>query len=366
MEVDTGKMDKKKLFLVIGIAIILVVVLFYLIQAIMAPLIFSWLIAYFFAPTVNKIQKICRNRSLSIVMLFIIVVIVIVIFFIVILPSVIDQVDKIKERMPSYQIVAKQYAGKFFAKLKERYPDQYNIIWNKAMILIQQQAPRLVEPLAKFFLKMFSSFINFVISLLNIIVVPVVSFYWLREYNKINERAVLMVPAKYRETFVNIMEEIDGVLSNFLRGQFMVAMFLAIIYIIGLSILKVPMAILIGFVAGLANMVPYLGLVVGVIPASIFSLVEYQSGIHLLWTISVFGIGQILEGTIIGPRIVGEKVRLHPILVIFSVIIGGSLFGFMGMIMAVPLAAICMILMRRAIKRYKETEFYKRSNRIEE
>lgn len=352
-------MDKKKLFLIIGIAIILLIILFYLIQVIIVPLVVSWLIAYFFAPAVDKIQKICRNRSLSIVILFIIIVIVIVIFFIVMLPAVINQIDRIKERIPSYQIIGKGYIEKFFGKLKEKYPEQYNAIWNKAIILIQQQFPRFIEPLAKFFIRMFSSFVNFIISLLNIIIVPVVSFYWLREYNKINELVELVIPAKYREIFISIMAEIDDVLSNFVRGQFIVAMFLAAIYIICLSILKVPMAVLIGFIAGLANMVPYLGLVVGVLPASIFSLVEYQSGIHLLWTISVFIIGQILEGTIISPRIVGKKVRLHPILVIFSVVIGGSLFGFVGMIIAVPVAAISMILMRRLIKRYKETEFYR-------
>jgi predicted PurR-regulated permease PerM len=164
---------------------------------------------------------------------------------------------------------------------------------------------------------------------------------------------------RWREPFVEFMRQVDEIVSNFLRGQITVALILATLYSIGLwLIVDVPLGLLIGVCAGLCSIVPYMGLVVGAVPALALAALQHQDWQHPLGVIAVFAVAQAAEGNFITPRIVGDKLGLHPVTVIFALLIWAQIAGFLGMVIAVPATAVLQVLARRAIARYRAGAFY--------
>lgn len=351
--------DKRiKQIALIGAGLIALVVIIIFLRVVITPLAISWLIAYIVDPVLDKLQKVIKYRTVNIIIILLVLLTLIVLFMLIVVPIALDQSKILAKRIPEYQIQLQTYIESVLSRIKSQYPHDFDVVWQKLSTIMQQQAPRLLDPLGRFFSRMFSGIINFILGLLNIIIIPVMTFYFLKEFDNMNKGVVSLVPARYLPSFMEIMGEIDSVLGNFLRGQLTVALILAALYIIGLSIVGVPMAFVIGFIAGLANMVPYLGLIVGLLPAVIFTMVEHQSVYSILGVLAVFAVAHAIEGTLISPRIIGDRVKLHPLVVMSAVIIGGSLFGFTGLIIAVPLTAVLMVLLRAGIKRYKASPFY--------
>ena len=154
------------------------------------------------------------------------------------------------------------------------------------------------------------------------------------------------------------VREVDDSLASFLRGQLTIAVVLALINGIGLLILDVPFGLGIGIVAGLANMIPYMALVVGLLPALILCWAEHQSWLYLAGVVGVFGGAQLLEGTVLSPRILSRSINLHPVWVLLAIIAGGSLFGFIGMLLAVPVAATIQVFVRHWLELYRSSAIY--------
>jgi len=148
------------------------------------------------------------------------------------------------------------------------------------------------------------------------------------------------------------------VLGAFLRGQLSVMVVLGILYAVGLWLVGLSVGPLIGMIAGLISFVPYLGAITGVFMAVIAALVQYQDLTHVLLVLMVFGIGQTLEGYVLVPKLVGDKIGLHPVAVIFAVLAGGELFGFLGVLLALPVASVVMVLLRYAHERYTASKLY--------
>jgi predicted PurR-regulated permease PerM len=148
------------------------------------------------------------------------------------------------------------------------------------------------------------------------------------------------------------------VLGAFLRGQLTVMLALGVLYAAGLSIVGVDFALLIGLIAGLVSFVPYLGLIVGIIIATIAVLFQSHDITQVLWVFGVFAIVQLLEGTVLTPLLVGDKIGLHPVTVIFAVMAGGQLFGFFGILVALPVAAVLAVIMRHLRASYKQSQIY--------
>jgi len=355
-------MNKEKLIKILIITaclFALLIILIFTLKSIIAPLSVAWLIAYIFDPIIDKFQKVIKSRSFCIMLLLIFLAIIFIAFILIIIPTASEQAQKIINKLPNYQKQLENYFKIIFSKIQARYPESFNLIWQKSLSIIQQQAPRLLEPIIRFLYYMFSGLVNFILGFLNIIIIPIVSYYLLKDFDKINKKIIDLVPIKYQGSFIEIMKEIDDVLGSFLRGQLIVSLILGIIYILGLSILQVPMAFTIGLIGGLANMVPYLGLVVGLLPSIVLSAIEHQSLSKILWIIAVFAFAQILEGTIISPRLIGGKVKLHPVIVILAIMVGGSLLGFVGLIISIPACAIFMVILRKIISKYKASRYWR-------
>ncbi len=200
--------------------------------------------------------------------------------------------------------------------------------------------------------------------LMNFLLIPVVTFYLLRDWDIITQRVSELIPRPYYRTVSQITADANSVLSSFLRGQLSVMLALGTIYTIGLWLIGIELSLLIGMGAGLISFVPYLGTIVGLIAGVIAALVQFGDINHMVYVLIVFGIGQLLEGFVLTPWLVGDRIGLHPVAVIFSVLAGGQLFGFVGVLLGLPLAAVIMVLLRHGHERYMGSKLYGKENEI--
>lgn len=194
--------------------------------------------------------------------------------------------------------------------------------------------------------------------LMNLLLIPVVTFYLLRDWDALVEGVRTLLPRSVEPTTSRLMREIDEVLAAFLRGQLMVMLALGLIYAAGLWLVGLDLAFIIGMGAGLLSIVPYLGTMVGVVAAVIAAVFQYQDLLHPVLALVVFGVGQSLEGMVLTPKLVGDKVGLHPVAVIFAVLAGGQLFGFLGVLLALPVASALNVLVRYAHQRYRGSSLF--------
>ncbi|MBI4005194.1 MAG: AI-2E family transporter, partial [Gammaproteobacteria bacterium] len=191
-----------------------------------------------------------------------------------------------------------------------------------------------------------------------LLLIPVVTFYLLRDWDILVNKIHELIPSQYSQLVTRLARDCDDVLAEFLRGQLLVMLGQGIIYSIGLWLAGLEVALLIGMLAGLVSFVPYLGFIVGISAAAIAALVQFNDVIHLVYVILVFGIGQMIEGMVLSPWLVGDRIGLHPVAVIFAVMAGGQLFGFFGVLLALPVAAVIVVLLRHLRSHYLQSSFY--------
>lgn len=194
--------------------------------------------------------------------------------------------------------------------------------------------------------------------LANLVLVPVVTFYLLRDWDVMVARIRELLPRQQEPTIVKLAKNSDEVLGQFLRGQLAVMVALGTIYTVGLWIVGLDLALLVGMIAGLVSFVPYLGFIVGIVLAGIAAMMQFGDAVYLFYVAIVFGVGQILEGMVLTPLLVGDKIGLHPVAVIFAVMAGGQLFGFVGILLALPVAAVVVVILRHMREVYTASELY--------
>jgi predicted PurR-regulated permease PerM len=195
--------------------------------------------------------------------------------------------------------------------------------------------------------------------LVNVLLIPVLVFYFLRDWDEMVERIDELLPRSIESTVARLARESDEVLGAFLRGQLTVMVALGLVYSIGLWMVGIKLAPLIGMTAGLISFVPYLGGIVGVGAALLAALVQFGGEWpYLLGVLAVFAVGQTLEGFVLTPWLVGDRIGMHPVAVIFAIMAGGQLFGFLGVLLALPVAAVVMVVLRYVHQRYLDSELY--------
>jgi predicted PurR-regulated permease PerM len=192
----------------------------------------------------------------------------------------------------------------------------------------------------------------------NVALLPVLTYFFLRDWDLLVARVAALIPRDYLGTASRLARESGDVLGAFLRGQFLVMVILGVMYGLGLWGVGLDLGILIGIIAGLLTFVPYLGPASGIILGCIAALVQYGDWEHLAGVLIVFGVGQVIESYWLTPKLVGDRIGLHPAAVIFAVLAGGQLFGFLGMLLALPVAAVANVLLRYAEQRYTHSRLY--------
>jgi predicted PurR-regulated permease PerM len=191
-----------------------------------------------------------------------------------------------------------------------------------------------------------------------LVLVPVVTFYLLRDWDKLVAHIDALLPREAQPTIRRLARETDSVLGAFVRGQLLVMLGLAIYYAVALKLAGLDVGPLIGMIAGLVSFVPYLGFIIGIVASIVAALVQFHDAYHLILVLVVFGVGNLLESYILVPKLVGDRIGLHPVAVIFAVLAFGELFGFIGVLLALPMASIAMVLLRFLRERYEASSLF--------
>jgi predicted PurR-regulated permease PerM len=191
-----------------------------------------------------------------------------------------------------------------------------------------------------------------------VVLVPVVTFYLLRDWDKLVAHVDELLPREAQPTIRRLARETDSVLGAFVRGQLLVMVGLAVYYAVALRLVGLEVGPLIGMIAGLVSFVPYLGFIIGILASIVAALVQFHDGYHVVLVLVVFGIGNLLESYVLVPKLVGDRIGLHPVAVIFAVLAFGELFGFIGILLALPMASIAVVLLRFLRERYEASALY--------
>ena len=339
-----------------GLTALVVVLVFF--RKIFLPLLLGLLVAYLFDPAVGWFERHGRSRTFGVVVIVAFLVLAITAAAIFVVPALGDQLESLADRLPEYQKRVRVQLEPLFDRLQAKYPEEIEDLQARAVESLRENFPKLAGSVGRAAKKVFGNFFDFVLALLNLVFVPVFAFYLLVDWPHLKKSALGLVPVAYQETVVSRVGEVDAAVSSFVRGQLVIALILATINAIGLMALDVPFGLGIGLIAGLANMIPYMALVVGLVPALALCWVEHQEVVRLLGVIAVFSGAQALEGMVLSPRILGRSVNLHPVWVLLAIITGGSLFGFIGMLLAVPVAAAIQVFTRHWLEIYRGSAVY--------
>ncbi|MDH5600158.1 MAG: AI-2E family transporter [Gammaproteobacteria bacterium] len=334
---------------------VIVSVLIYLLAPILMPFISAAILAYIADPLVDKLEtKMPRTLAVSIV--FLTLSVIALLLLLIVLPLVEQQVVILAEKLPLY-IDRAQYF--LFPFLKERFGIDLSLI---DMNMLKQSlaeywkaaggiAANIVGSISRSGLILAGWIANFLLML-------VVTFYLLRDWDVLVAKVHALIPRKNEKNIVTIVKESDEVLGAFFRGQMLVMIVLSAVYTVGLMLVGIDTALLIGVLSGMVSFVPYLGFIVGIVVASIAALMQFQDIVPVFYVAIVFMVGQMLEGMLLTPMLVGDKIGLHPVAVIFAVLAGGQLFGFVGILLALPLAAVIAVVLRHMHEHYKQSELY--------
>ncbi len=198
-----------------------------------------------------------------------------------------------------------------------------------------------------------------VITIANLLLIPVVSFYLLRDWDDLIAWIRGLIPPRYLPRLGQMAGEADDVLGAFIRGQLLVMAAQAVFYALALRLVGLELALVVGIIIGLISFIPYLGSIVGLLIAVIAMLVQTQDPSSLIWVVVIFGVGQFLEGNVLTPWLVGDRIGLHPVTVIFAVMAGGQLFGFVGVLLALPVAAVLAVMMRHTKQQWLASPLYR-------
>lgn len=322
--------------------------LLYLLAPVLTPFVASALLAYIGDPLADRLQKYKLPRSLAVVVVFLLTFLVLGLLVLLVGPLIRSQVTALLSALPDIVLrVEQEWLPNIMDMIGvepgddigisgflARYSDMAGSWGAKVLVSVSKSGGALAAAVLSLFL------------------VPIITFYLLRDWDKIVAHIGALIPSQQRATVIKLARDTDEVLGAFLRGQLLVMLALACIYSLGLSIVGLRYAIAIGVVSGLVSFVPYLGFVFGIGLAALTVALEPNPFWLMVGVVVTFSIGQLLEGSLLTPKLVGDRIGLHPVIVIFAVAAGGQLFGFFGILLALPAAAVLSVVIRFAYGRY--------------
>jgi predicted PurR-regulated permease PerM len=347
--------DSQK-WMVLGGSLIFLVLL-YSLSTVLMPFFLAAFVAYMTDPIVNKLEKMGFTRTLGVVVVFLLLILLLIILLVLLIPLVESQLVLLYKTIPKViqwvQNVVLPWIGERFQI--DPLHQLHRLLSNASDAGNLPSASDLVGSLFKTLSASGMAIFNFAF---NFLLVWVVGFYLLRDWGKLVTGMKSLLPRPMEATVTSLVLQCDEVVSAFFRGQLMVMLALAIIYATGLWLVGLDLALMIGLIAGLVSIVPYLGFIVGIGAALIAALVQFHDFYSLLWVGAVFTVGQVAESSFLTPVFVGDKIGLHPVAVIFAILAGGSIFGFLGVLLALPVAAVVMVLVRYVKHHYVNSYIY--------
>lgn len=347
-------------FIIAGLLLAGAALAVYYLGSIFLPLFLAFVFAFLLDPLVAPLERRKVPRPLAIAIVFLLLIILaggVGTFFV---SSITGEFQNVRINLPAY-------AGRLYEVIPHQVkvyldietPDKVYSHIDRGLAQLKGASLDIARETFVFVKKAFASTLAFVLAVLGYFIIPVYLYYFLKDLPQIREGAFVLVPERYRERTGAFAGEIREVLSSFVRGQLAVCAILALLYSAGLYVIGIDLAVVIGTLAGIAFIIPYLGTVLGIVLSMAMAALKFQDLLHPLLCLGWFVVVQAIEGGVITPRVVGEKVGLHPVAVIIALLIGGQLSGVFGMLVAVPAAAVLNVFFRYLLDAYRGSEFYR-------
>jgi predicted PurR-regulated permease PerM len=335
-----------------GIAAAVFFALLWLLSNVMLPFVLGAAIAYLLDPIADRLERAGLSRAAATAVITVAALLVFVLLAVLIVPTLVNQATGLIQSAPAI-------AANLQTFVTDRFPE-----FGDSESTIRRSLTSLAETVqargAEFLETVLASFSGLVNVIVLFVIVPVVAFYLLLDWDNMVARIDALLPRDHAPTIRRLATEIDRTLSGFVRGQGLVCLILGLYYAIALAAVGLQFGLVVGFIAGVLTFIPYVGALVG--GALAIGLALFQFWGDWWWILAVYAIfqsGQFVEGNILTPKLVGSSVGLHPVTLIFALSAFGALFGFVGLLVAVPVAAILGVLIRFAIERYTESSLYR-------
>lgn len=327
----------------------------YLLDAVLMPFIAGLILAYLADPLTNYFQRLGLKRVWAVSSVFLILLMVLAISLLILIPLVIQQIKQLGEMVPGVfdwvdNYLAPQvqeWTGYDLRSELDNVQETLAENWRDAGSYLAQALGQIGRSGMAF-----ATWVTYVA------LIPVVTFYLLLDWNRLLNNLIDLIPRHWVDDATRLAKRCDEVLAAFLRGQLLVMLCLGIIYAVGLTLMGLNFGLLIGVISGLVSIVPFLGFIVGLSSALVVALFQFDSWWALLGVLGVFSLGQVIESVVLQPKLLGDKIGLHPVAVIFAVLAGGNLFGLTGVLLALPAASVIMVLLKEVKERYQNSALY--------
>jgi predicted PurR-regulated permease PerM len=369
--------------LILFVAVVALLVWFVVaLRSVVTPFAVAFAFAYFLNPPVNALETmldrmlvrfprlaaVVHPRTIAVGVLCAAVVGVLVLAVVIAVPAGYQQVAETAQKLPGYVVTLHSKVEPALQRLEVRYPQQVALVRTEVETflkggelerLVKEHGLYVLTRVTKFARDTVTNVVDVAIGAFNLFIIPIFAVYLLYDMNHIRDGGKELVPLRYRDYVYSRSRAVDRLLSAFARGQITVCLILGTFYAIALTFCGVPMGLLVGFVIGFFNLIPFMSTILGLPLAVSLSLLDDQSLPRAAAVAAVFLFGQFVEGNFITPRIVGQGLGLHAVVVMLAVLAGGSLFGFIGMLVAVPVTAALSVFWADLRALYLQSEFYR-------
>lgn len=327
----------------------------YALRSVLLPFVAGIIIGYLLDPLTNRLQKLGIGRTSATVAVMLLVVIIVV-------PALVLLINLVDEQLGVFIKVVPNYVGSLIKKFEPFLSDMEKIFpeinAEKAKEYLRANLSNNLALLGKILRSIISSGMALINLLSLLLITPVVAFYMLRDWNTFVAKVRELLPRRSKAAIEEQAREIDRTLSGFIRGQISVCLILGSFYGLALHLAGLDLGLMVGFLAGVISFIPYVGSISGFIISLLLAFAQFDSITPILAVVGIFLFGQFMEGNFLTPKLVGENVGLHPVWVMFALLAGGVLLGFLGLMIAVPVAAVIGVLIRHAIANYKKSNLY--------
>src|SRR5258708_2883055 len=351
---DMSALARPQLWAWLAIAVA-IAFLAWLLAPILAPFLVGAILACILDPIVERLTHRYFPRTLAVLLVMLLVFALFVALLLVVLPLLYKETRLLLEKLPAFLDWIHQHAAPW---LKQRF----DIDMQVDVQTVKQMAREAFAGNEDLMKRLLSSLgvgsLAVLVFVVNLVLVPVVLFFLLRDWNRLLSFAESLIPLRVREKALTMAREVDAVLAEYLRGEVLVILIMSTYYVAALSLARLDFALPIGIITGLAVIVPYVGIAIGMFLATAAALLQFDSLTGVLWVWLAIGIGQALEGMAITPLIVGNRIGLHPVAVIFALLAFGQVFGFFGVLLALPASAVMLVGLRHLRAAYVASPLY--------
>ena len=345
----------QRVALVVGLLVVAWLVL-QLFASVLAPFVAAAGIAYVLDPPTTRLTRLGLNRGIAALMMILVLLAAVLLFVLLLYPLILQQIGLLLGRIPQYVQLLQRWASTVLSDLQQNFGS--DVVNDKLRDLVSSQAGNMLSVIASSLTSVTSAGFAIFNVLTLAVVTPVVGFYLLRDWPRVMSMVDSWLPRRYADVIRAQAREVDRILSAWVRGQALCCLLLALYYALALTMAGLDLGLLVGLAAGMLSFIPYVGSITGGVTALGLAMAQFPSWRGVIVIGCVLVVGQILEGYVIYPRFLGDRVELPAVWVIFALFAGGAAFGFLGVMLAVPVAATIGVLCRFWLRRYLASPLY--------